>query len=82
VNPVFITPLTAILVIAAAVLYLRRLRAQRAQASTGLTDDMIRAIEGEGRIDVEEAEPLDLDHIREEESRFWEEEPWDETEEL
>jgi len=73
--------LVALLVAIAAALYLRRLRAQRSGDGNGITDAMIQLIEDEGRIELDEPEPLDLDHIREEESRFWEEEPWDEPEE-
>lgn len=43
-----------------------------------LSDEQIRAIEERGTIEVEE--PLDLDRIRDEEARFWEE-TWDEPEE-
>jgi hypothetical protein len=48
----------------------------------GLSDAMISRIERTGRLNVEEEEPLDLKEIHEEEKRFWEEEPWDEPEEL
>ena len=78
----FFGSLLALLVLIAGVLYLRRLRAQRSSEANGITDDMIHQIEHQGRLDVDEPEPLDLDHIREEESRFWEEEPWDEPEDL
>ncbi len=45
-----------------------------------LTDDMIRRIEEDGNINVEDDEALDLQHIREEEERFLEE-TWDEPDE-
>ena len=46
-----------------------------------LTDDQIRGIEGTGRLELEDDEPLDLKEAQEEEARFWEE-TWDEPEEL
>ncbi|MCI0434237.1 MAG: hypothetical protein L0271_11465 [Gemmatimonadetes bacterium] len=57
---------------------LRRARANRLSRDDGLTDDMIRRIENEGEIEVED--PLDMETIEEEESKFWEE-TWDEPEE-
>lgn len=70
--------LLGVLAVAAAVAYRRRL------AGFGeperLTDEAIQRIEQEGRLEVDD-EPLDLDTIRDEESRFWEE-TWDEPEEL
>lgn len=47
-----------------------------------LDDDAIRRIEDVGVVSTDEDEPLDLDEIRKEESLFWEEERWDEAEEL
>lgn len=44
----------------------------------GLSDEQIRAIETRGEVELED--PLDLDTIRDEEARFWEE-SWDEPEE-
>ena len=73
--------LMALLFVIAAALYLRRLHAQRSSDVNGITDALIQRIEEEGRVELDEPEPLDLDHIREEESRFWEEEPWDEPDE-
>ena len=54
--------------------------ARRAQPDTTLTDDMIRQIEEEGRLHIDDSEPLDLDEIREQEEQFWEE-SWDEPDE-
>ncbi len=68
----------AFLLVAAGVLYVRRLRAMT--RGPGLTDEMIARIESLGEVDVEE--PLDLDEAAEEERRFWEDEPWDEPEEF
>jgi hypothetical protein len=54
-----------------------RVRIQR--RTTRVTDEDVRRILEEGSIFVEDAEPLDLETIDEEERRFWEEEPWDPT---
>ena len=70
----------ALLVIAAGIVYRTRLHPRDGAGSDRLTDDMMRRIEAEGALDVEE--PLDMEQIREEEERFWEEEPWEEPEEL
>ncbi|MGH7501030.1 MAG: hypothetical protein ACREL7_04660 [Longimicrobiales bacterium] len=57
----------------------RRIRAIRGRnGAATVTDEMIRAIETGGRVEVDE--PLDLEAIENEESRFWEE-TWDEPEE-
>jgi hypothetical protein len=69
--------LIGFLAVAAAIRYRERLTGTI--APRGLTDEQIRAIEERGTIDMDE--PLDLDHIRDEESRFWEE-TWDDPEEL
>lgn len=68
----------AVLVLIAAILYVRRLRTRRVGAD--LTDAMIERIESNGRLEMDE--PLDHDEIRQEEERFWEEERWDEAEEM
>lgn len=70
--------LLGVLAVMAAVAYRRRLAGLREQER--LTDDAIRRIEQEGKLEIDD-EPLDLDTIRDEESRFWEE-TWDEPEEL
>lgn len=44
-----------------------------------LTDDLVRQIEEDGRVDFDE--PLDLEQIQEEEARFWEDRPWEESDE-
>jgi hypothetical protein len=74
--------LLAVLALIAAFAYRRRhRRAIDTVAPSVLDDDAIRQIERHGWIDVEEPEaPMDLDHIREEEARFWEE-SWDEPDE-
>ncbi len=52
------------------------------RAPPTLDDDAVRRIEEYGTITTDEDEPLDLDEIRKEESLFWDEERWDEAEEL
>jgi hypothetical protein len=69
----------ALMLTVVVVLHYRRRAASSAQDSL-LTDDMIRQIEQQGRLDLEDEEPLDLDEIRELEEQFWEE-SWDEPEE-
>lgn len=44
-----------------------------------LTDELVRQIEEDGRVDFDE--PLDLEQIQEEEARFWEDQPWEESDE-
>lgn len=70
----------ALLALAGGILVRRRIGAARRRRTDGLTDEMIRRIEREGRLRREEPEPLDLDEIREEEDAFWEQ-TWDEPEE-
>jgi hypothetical protein len=75
---VFIASILGILALAGGLMYrARRLRALRTPRI--LTDDMVRQIEESGHIDVDE--PLDLEEIQDEEARFWEEQPWEETDE-
>jgi len=76
---VILGTVAAVLALIAGGLYVLRLRELRRGGGT-LTDDMIERIENTGRLDLDE--PLDLEDIREEEERFWEEEPWDEAEEM
>lgn len=70
--------LLGVLAVMAAIGYRRRLASLREQER--ITDDAIRRIEQEGTLEFDD-EPLDLDTIRDEESRFWEE-SWDEPDEL
>lgn len=65
----------ALLVFAGWIGYRRRIAEIRGRRP--LTDDMIRAIENAGRVEVDE--PLDLEEAAEEEDRFWSE-SWDEPE--
>lgn len=64
----------ALLLIIAAVLYIRRLGRYNAVVD----EETLRAIEDHGYVEVDD--PLDLDLIREEEREFLEEERWDEAE--
>lgn len=69
--------LLALLVLGAGIAVRRRLRGRR----SGLTDEIVRRIEREGRIDADDVDPLDLDRIRAEEDEFWDQ-TWDEPEPL
>ncbi len=69
----------ALLVAVVVIVHYRR-RAVLSEPETTLTDEMIRQIEQEGRLRIEDSEPLDLDEIREQEELFWEE-SWDEPDE-
>jgi len=73
----FVAGLIAGLLIVLSAVWLRD-RSGRGKRGGSLTDEQISAIEREGRVDLED--PLDLDRIRDEETRFWEE-SWDEPEE-
>jgi hypothetical protein len=70
--------LLAGLALFAGLVYRNRIRRQRADRATALSDAMVRQIEQRGFVDVDE--PLDLNTIQEEEARFWEE-PWEEADE-
>lgn len=69
----------AVLALLAGALYLLRLREVRGGDGTPVTDEMIERIESLGRVELDD--PLDLEQIRDEEVRFWEE-SFDEPEEL
>ena len=69
--------LIAFLAAAAVVVNRRRIR-EYFDGRGHLDDDMIRRIEQDGSIDIED--PLDLEQVREEEERFWSE-TWDVPEE-
>ncbi len=70
--------LFAALAAAAGFVFTRDLLRRRRGRGTGVTDDVLRQIEEQGRVEVDE--PLDLEEIRDEEDRFWGE-PWDEPDE-
>lgn len=67
----------ALLVVFGGLLVRWRLRQARKR---GLTEEMVRRIEEEGQLRWEDEE-LDMEAIREEEDRFWEQ-SWDEPEPL
>ena len=67
--PIFLLALVAA---GAAVLTRRRIRDYI--AGSRLDDDMIRRIENEGSVELDD--PIDLDQVRQEEERFWSE-TWD-----
>lgn len=68
----------AALLIAGGLLYRRRLRDYRASSPTRLDDDLVRRIEQDGAVELDE--PTDPEEVREEEERFWSE-TWDRPEE-
>ena len=70
---------TALLAVMGGLIYRSRLGRMDGRTRP-LTDDMIRRIEAQGNLHVEDDEPLDMQHIREEEERFLEE-TWDEPDE-
>jgi len=65
--------------VAGAILYRVRLVRGFGPPRAAITDDMVRRIEEEGRVEMDE--PLDIEMIKEEEARFWDDQPWEETEE-
>jgi hypothetical protein len=69
-----VAPLVIALLAAAAVFVNRRKVRDYLDGRSRLDDDMIRRIEEQGSIEIEE--PLDLEQVREEEERFWSE-TWD-----
>jgi hypothetical protein len=71
--------LLAGLVLVAGAMYRGRVRRLRAEEATTLNDALVRQIEEQGFVDVDD--PLDHQTIQEEEARFWEDEPWEESEE-
>lgn len=70
--------LLAVLAIAGGVLYRNRVRDYVGRRRDVVDDDMIRRIESQGTVDVED--PIDMDEVRREEERFWSE-TWDRPEE-
>ena len=69
--------LLAVLAIAGGAIYRRRI-ADYVGGRERLDDDMIRRIERDGRVEVED--PIDIDEVRLEEEKFWSE-TWDTPEE-
>jgi hypothetical protein len=72
--------LLAALALITGLVYRRRLVRLRDVESTVISDDMVRQIEEDGWLDIDD-DPLDLDTIQEEEARFWDEERWEEADE-
>jgi len=72
--------LATLAVVAGAIARLRVRRKTR-DPEVRVTEEVIRRIEREGRVETEETEPLDWDRIREEEERFWGE-TWDRPDSL
>jgi hypothetical protein len=70
--------LLGVLALAAGLVYRSRLTRVIRSGDPVLTDDMVRQIEEQGQVDVDD--PLDLEQIQDEEARFWEEQ-WDEPDE-
>jgi hypothetical protein len=70
--------LTVLTVVAVVV---RLLRSQARDGRGSVTDDMVRQIEHQGTLRVEDREPLDIEDVRAEEDSFWSE-TWDEPEEI
>ncbi|CAN5857496.1 hypothetical protein BH23GEM9_BH23GEM9_36550 [soil metagenome] len=70
--------LLGIIALAGGLVYRSRLMRATGPGETRITDDVVKQIEEAGWVDIDE--PLDIDEIKEEEARFWEE-PWDEPDE-
>lgn len=70
--------LLAVLAAIGGLIGVERVRAAR-RSHPHITDDMVRRVEEDGELWVEDDEPLDLESIREEEERFFDD--WDEIEE-
>ena len=52
----------------------------RRQTRSGVTDEIVRQIETQGRVDAEDVEPVDMERARAEEDEFWAQ-SWDKAEE-
>ena len=52
----------------------------RHQTRSRVTDEIVHQIETLGRVDADDVEPLDQEHVRAEEEAFWAQ-TWDEPEE-
>ncbi len=52
----------------------------RARTRSGVTDEIVQQIETVGRVDAEDVDPVDLEHVRAEEDEFWAQ-TWDEPDE-
>lgn len=74
---VFAVILGLILIVAG--LVTRRRLSTYIEEPARLTDAQIRQLEIRGYVDVDE--PMDLSDIQDEETRFWEESPWEDPDE-
>ncbi|MEX1184100.1 MAG: hypothetical protein WEF86_12790 [Gemmatimonadota bacterium] len=68
-----------LLALIAGLLYRARLKRVTGEGRTALSDELLRQIEETGTIAVDE--PLDIEEIQAEEARFWEDRPWEDTDE-
>lgn len=75
----FIATTLALFALAGGLLYRARWYRTPGITAPALTDAMVRQIEESGSVEYDD--PLDLEQIHEEEARFWDERPWEETDE-
>ena len=68
-----------VLALVAGLVYRARLKRVVGERPPALSDELLRQIEETGSVELEE--PLDIAEIQEEEARFWEDRPWEETDE-
>jgi hypothetical protein len=74
----YLSILLGMLALVAGLLYRARLTSVTGAQRAPLSDDLIRQIEESGYVELDE--PLDHEQIQEEEARFWDDAPWEETE--
>lgn len=74
--------LTSIAVLLLGLIGIVQRRARWRRHEVNLDDRLIRQIEREGWLSLDDDEPLDWDEIEDEERRFWKEERWDSAEEF
>lgn len=73
--------LGALALLAGLLVIARRRRHAAMFTKSHITDDIVRQIEQSGYVEVDD-EPLDIEQIQEEETRFWNEASWEETDEF
>lgn len=71
--------LLAVAALAGGLLYRARLVRGFGAPRVPITDDMVKQIETDGWVEMDE--PLDIEHIKEEEARFWDDQPWEDPDE-
>lgn len=81
VNLWLLVPLSAVALGLVAAVRLRRRVRSVVHRSPMLADQDVERIIRQGIFVSDEDEPLDLEHVDQEERRFWEEAEWDEAEE-